>query len=206
MRHSWLHDERWRYIGVGLFSLLTAGCSGAENGTPTNLPFPVQVGPFERVEAAVKGRSGVLAGYQLTLPKGTVIATVQRRPAPGGESLLPTLDKGPADEGAVAEAELTRSMAQIRRFYPDVSINTTESFLLLRGGQLRAARGTVVAYQEEVGGEVRTLKMDVMVVCCTEGHEVVEYRFRHNATVTAELEETAFMRNFPWTATEAKRD
>ena len=205
MRRSGLFCGGWAGIRTGLFSLLIAGCSGAENHPTPSLPFPAQMGPFERVEAPVRGRSGVLAGYQLALPAGTVIATVQRRPAPGGESLLPILDKGLADAGAVAEAELTRSMAQIRRFYPDVSINPTRSFLLLRGGQLRSARGTIVAYQEEVDGQVRTLKMDVVVVCCTEEHEVVEYRFRRNATVTAELEEAAFLRNFPWTATEAKR-
>ena len=205
MRRSGLFSGGWVCIKTGLFSLLIAGCSGRENHATPSLPFPAQMGPFERVEAPVKGRSGVLAGYQLTLPAGTVIATVQRRPAPGGESLLPILDKGAADAGALAEAELVRSMAQIRRFYPNVSIDTTRSFLLLRGGQLRPARGAIVAYQEEVDGQVHTLKMDVVVVCCTEGHEVVEYRFRHNATVTAELEEAAFMRNFPWTAIEAMR-
>jgi hypothetical protein len=182
-----------------LLALSAAGCTRSGDATLPVLPFPEWMGAFERVEAPVKGRSGILAGYQLLAPSGSVIATVQRRPAPGVGSLAPALDKGPSDSAAVAEAELARSIAQIHRFYPDARTDATEPFLVLRGGRLRPGRSAGVEYQEEVDGLVQTMKMDVKVVCCTDGHEVVEYRFRHTGAVTADPEESAFLRGFPWT-------
>lgn len=192
-------------MATALLAVLAAGCARLGDGAPSAPLFPEQVGAFERVEAPVKGRSGILAGYQLVAPSGSVMATVQRRPAPGVGSLTPVLDKGPSDSAAVAEAELARSIAQIHRFYPDASADAFAAFLLLRGSRLRPGRSARVEYREEVDGQIQTMKMDINVVCCTDGHEVVEYRFRHAAAVAADMEESEFLRGFPWIAADAAR-
>ena len=42
------------------------------------------------------------------------------------------------------------------------------------------------------------MRMEVSVLCCTRRHEMVEYRFRHSASLEAGRETAEFLRAFPW--------
>jgi len=160
------------------------------------------VGQFEQVAAPERGRKAITAGYQFITPSGGVAATVQRRTVVINESLLPELDmqRADANETNIVDAELQRSVAQVRHFYPDAVSSAPEKFLLSREGQLHPGRRVRVTYHDAGNSELQTTLMDVNVVCCTSGGEVVEYRFRHAPGVMAEFEQIEFIRNFPWSS------
>lgn len=129
---------------------------------------------------------------------------MQRHPAPAAGSLLPALDLGRHDSAALAEAGLTRSLAQIRRYYPAATNSPARPLLVVHDGVLRRGWATAVAFADDAAPP-QPVRMEVAVLCCAAGHELVEYRFRHAASFPAEREMSAFLRAFPWTAEEADR-
>jgi hypothetical protein len=193
---------------AGLVLALLGGCATSPGAAPNAAPgaapgppFPAHVADFEQVEPPVHGRSSVVAGYQLVLAAGSVVATVQRRAVADNRSLIPALDQGAGGADAVLAAELARSIAQVRRFYPDATASAPQSFLVLQEGRLRPGRAVVMDYRNDSEGADPAMQLDVKLLCCTAAHEMVEYRFRHPAGVTADLAESDFLRQFPWRAT-----
>jgi len=166
------------------------------------VPFPERVGAFARAAPPVQGHGGVTGGYQQTDAGGGLVVTVQVRPAGEGASLLPALDLGRGDSGALTEAALGRSLAQIRRFYPAATVTPPREVLLVRDGVLRNGRGVTVEYQESLGEAMQAVRLEVIVLCCTARHELVEYRFRHAAGTDSGAAITAFLRGFAWRGAE----
>jgi hypothetical protein len=197
-----MRRQRAGRVLAALLAWPAGGCGGAGTTPPADAPFPDRVGAFERVEPPVHGRASITAGYQFAAAAGSVMATVQRRPAEGGTSLFPALDIGRNEAETIAEAALVRSIAQIRRFYPEATTGPVRPVLLVRGGVLRTGRGITVDYREIVEDGPRTMQMEVSVLCCTSRREVVEYRFRHLAGLGLDREVSDFLRGFPWAAEE----
>lgn len=185
--------------GVALL-LVLAACGCASQPVATAIPFPERVGAFERIENLAHGRGAVTVGYQLVTPQGGVAATVQRRTIRRSTSLVPQLDIGQPEQTAdmIVDAEINRSLAQVRRFYPDASSGEVQKMLLQREGRLHPMRQSVISFRDDSSGEILPMQMDVYVVCCTTRGEVVEYRFRHTPDVSAAFKQNEFVRGFPW--------
>ena len=114
----------WRVVvAAALLASPAGGCAGggAPPAPAADVPFPDHVGAFERVETPVRGRNSMVAGYQLVTEAGSIIATVQVRPAAGAGSLVPELDIGRGDAETLAETALAHSVAEVRRFYPEAA-------------------------------------------------------------------------------------
>ncbi len=183
-----------------LAMLLAAGCAAPGGRTPRGQPsFPANVGPFEQIEPPITGRASVTAGYQLLLPDGPVIATVQWRPTGTVASLLPSLDLGGHDAEDLVDAAVPRSLAQIRRFYPDASAGEVHGFLVPHGGKLHPGRQFTATFQDSTDATPEPIAMEVNLVCCNAQGEIVEFRFRHAPGLAAAREQSAFVRDFPWT-------
>jgi hypothetical protein len=157
------------------------------------------------VEPPVRGRNSVVAGYQLVTASGSIVATVQVRPAAGATSLLPQLDIGRGDADAIAAAALAHSIAEVRRFYPEAQADAEREVLVVHDGVLRSGRGSAVEYRVSTDDVPQAMRMEVSVLCCTRRRELVEYRFRHAASLEVGRETSEFLRAFPWSAEEAAR-
>jgi hypothetical protein len=161
--------------------------------------FPARVGSFERVEwlPATPGRDSALAGYQSADDPGPVAATVHVHAPRGGGSLLPVLDRID-DPAQTAAADLVRSEAQVRRFYPKARVvRETEAFLYQQGA-IHPGRRAQIEFEDLYDGVVQPIQLTVYTFCCDRAGMLHEYRFRYVSDPEPTLAMAVFMRALAW--------
>lgn len=180
--------------------VVTGTADGTETVTFGNgfgLYLPKNVAGFTREDTSLgHGAPGAVAGYAHLDDPGPVMATIHARRS--GADASPFAGSGPDANAQRSDAALDASIAEARRFYPDLQVGPRSDVFLVRFGAVQHGRSATVRFTDLLAGERQAVAMRIETYCCLGGRWDYEYRFRAPAAVDAALLEHEFANGTAW--------